>query len=289
MTDRSRHLRGILQTLLGVLILTPDALILRLIEADTAVLIFWRGFFQFVAITLFYALFYRGRALSLVRAIGRVGIVIACLYAGSNIFFITSIRLTSVANTLVIVAASPLFASVFTWLFLREHVPVRTWLAAAAGFIGIAVIFVAELGTGSMLGNLLAAGAAATLGGTFVVIRYGKGVSMVPAVGLTGLIVACVTAPVTESLSVSIADLLWLILLGGFITTISFSLITLGPRYMPPAEVNLLLLLETVLGPYWVWLGVGEVVPKATWIGGAILIGALVIHSTLALRDSAET
>ena len=285
MTDRAQHLRGLLQTLLGVLILTPDALILRLIEANTAVLIFWRGFFQFLAVALFYACVYRRAAPAIVRSIGGVGVIIACLYAGSNILFITSIRLTSVANTLVIVAVSPMIASVLTWMFLKEKVPARTWVAAVAGFAGIAYIFLSEVSGGSMLGNFLAFAAACTLGANFVIIRYVKASSMVPAVGLTGLIIALVVGPVAGSLTVSFSDLLWLLLLGGVITTLSFALITLGPRYLPAPEVNLIMLVETVLGPLWVWMCLGETVSKATWVGGTILVGALVLHSIASLQN----
>ena len=286
MSIRSQHLQGVLITFLGVLILTPDALILRLIEANTATLIFWRGLFQCFAITGFYMAVYRSRAPKKIRAMGWTGVIVACLYAGSNIFFITSIRLTSVANTLVIVAASPLIAAFLSWFFLREPVPLRTWLAAVAGFAGVASIFVSELGGGSMTGNLLAAGAACTLGCTFVVIRRGKVASMVPAVGLTGLIIASLTAGFVGSFAVSPTDLMWLILIGGIITPISFGLITLGPRYLQAPEVNLIMLVETILGPFWVWLVLGEAVPQATWIGGAILVGALVLHSAAALRCS---
>ena len=189
------------------------------------------------------------------------------------------------ANTLVIIAASPLVAALFTWFFLREHVPLRTWLAAAAGFGGIAIIFLTEMGHGSFAGNLLAAGSGCALGATFVIIRFAKAKSMVPAVGLTGLFVATMTAPVVGSWAVSATDLALIVLLGGVISTLSFGLISLGPRYLPAPNVNLLMLLETVLGPLWVWLALGEEPAKATWIGGTILIGALVIHSMLSLRE----
>ena len=94
---------------------------------------------------------------------------------------------------------------------------------------------------------------------------------------------AFVMLPFAAPLSVQ-ADEIWLLLvLGLAVLPVSFGLISLGPRYLPAPEVALILLLETVLGPFWVWLVLEEQPSAFALAGGAIVVGALVLHSLAAL------
>lgn len=286
MTERSNHLRGILQTMLGVLILTPDSLLIRLISTDPWTLLFWRGLLQCLTIVGFYIVRYRGGALAEFRSIGRTGLVIALLFAGSNILFVVSIRLTLVANTLIIVSAAPLLGALFSRIFLRESIRLRTWIAAILGMAGIMVLFAGTFGGSSFSGDLCALGSACFLAGTFVVIRGAREVNMVPSVALTGLFTALVVLPLSAPLSIGLRDAGLLLIIGAFVSPVSFGFLTLGPRYLPAPEVSLIMLLETVFGPVWVWMVLGEVPPAGTLVGGAIVVGTLVMHSVLALRES---
>ena len=284
MTNRSQHLRGLFLTTLGVLILTPDGLLIRLIDTDVFTLMFWRGLLGCTAITVSYAIWYRRRWVSEYQAIGLTGVVIACLYTGSNLLFIQSIRLTFVANTLIIIAAAPLLAAVFSRIFLGEQVAGRTWIATLLGVLGIALIFAGAAQQKSILGDVFALGAAACIAGTFVVIRFARNVNMIPALALSGLLLALCTYPLATPLPLTTHDALFLLLLGGFVAPVSFALITLGPRTLTAPEVGLILLLETVLGPIWVWLVLNEAPPAGTLLGGGIVLGTLIGHSVLALR-----
>jgi len=286
MKKPSRHLRGVLQTALGVLILTPDALLVRLIRTDPWTLLFWRGLFQFVALAAYYGLRHKKDMGRRFAAIGWSGVVSALFYALANTCFVLSVRLTAAANTLVILSASPLLAALFSRLFLGERVKSRTWVAALSGLAGVVVLFVGGLGGGSTLGNLIAVGSTCLLAGNLVVIRGARAHSLVPAVALAGILLMLLTAPLVRPAVPAPRDVGLLLILGMVVIPISFGLITLGPRYLPAPEVNLLMLLETVFGSLWVWLFLGEVPPATTFVGGALVIGTVAVHSWLALRDA---
>lgn len=281
-----RHLKGTLQTAIGVLVLTPDALLVRLVQADVWALVFWRGALQFIALLLFLLCLNRRKAWASFVAIGWGGIAIALMYALGNLAFIHSLKQTEAANTLLIISSSPLLSALLSRLFLKEHVPLRTWLAACGAFVGIGIITSGSIGAGALTGDLLAFGAAISLAASFVIARKARHVSMVPAVALSGLLIAVMAVPAVPAFPVSTLDGLYLFLLGAVIMPISFGLITLGPRYIPAAEVSLIMLLETVLGPFWVWLALSEQPSGRTLLGGAVVLTALILHSLLGLRKT---
>jgi drug/metabolite transporter (DMT)-like permease len=283
---KSDHVRGLVMVVIGVLVLSPDALIIRLVEADRWTLLWWRGLLTAIGLAT-YLILRNGRGTGAkVRAVGRLGLLSTPLFAGSTILFVTSVTLTTAANTLVIVSAAPLFAAVFSRLFLGEAVPPRTWFAVVAGVGGITVIFADSLGGGSFWGDLCAFGTAAFLAGHLVVARHARPVSMVPAVAMSGLLVTMLVTPLATPFAITSQDFLLLLVLGLAIMPISFGLITVGPQYLPAAEVSLIMLLEAVFGPLWVWLAVGEVPASATFLGGAVVLATLITHAVLGLRRS---
>lgn len=272
--------------MLGVLILTPDSLLVRLINADVWTLLFWRGFLQGFSIILFYLFMYRSDAMPRLRAAGLPAVLIGFSYSLGNIMFVHSIRLTSAANTLLIISLCPFIAAILSRIFLGERTLLHTWLAAGAGIIGVAVIVSGGFSSGSWIGDFLALLSATCMAASFVQIHHAHLSDMVPAVATSGFIIAMLVAPMTPELSVSSRDAGLLFLLGGIIIPISFGLITRGPRYIPAPEVSLIMLIETVLGPTWVWLMLGEQPPATTFLGGTIVLGALIVHSLISLRKS---
>jgi len=185
---------------------------------------------------------------------------------------------------LVIVAAAPLAAAVFSLVFLREGVPLRTWAAITLAVAGIALLVSEDLGSGSLLGDLAAALCALCIGAGFTIARHARAVSMVPAMALSGLLTAGIALPValaTEhgALLFTGAQLGYTLAMGLVVVPLSFALITLGPRYLPAAEVGLIMLLETVLGPFWVWLAIGEYPGDLALVGGALVVATLAGHS----------
>lgn len=284
MSNHTSHLRGIAITALGVLVLTPDALLIRMIQTDVWTLLFWRGLLQFVTLFAGYCFVFRSGAIRQLCSVGMMGLLIGATYAGGNILFIHSIRTTSVSNTLLIVSSAPLIAAVLSRLFLHEKTALRTWLAALASMIGVGIIFSGGIRAGSVSGDALALASAICMASSFVLIRRAHLVNMIPAVAISGLLIALLVAPMVPEFIVTGKDAMLLGILGAVIMPIAFGLITLGPRYITAPEVSLIMLIETVLGPTWVWLMMGEQPSPTTYIGGAVVLAALILHSIISLK-----
>jgi len=282
----SDHMKGLAITGFGVLVLSPDALLLRLLSVDHWTTVMWRGLLMAITLTLVMAVLYRGRPWMAFRAVGRWGLVSACIYGFNMTTFVYSINNTAVANTLVIIAAAPLFAAILSRLFLRERVALETWIATTAVLVGIAVVFWDGLGRGTWNGDLAALATAWLLAGNFTVLRHRKHINMVPATALGGFGAAVVLflTGAAAPLSPGPQDWLVLALLGFVVVPVAFGLITIGPRYITAPETGLLMLVETMLGPIWVWLALGERASGTSLSGGALVIVTLLVYFTVRLR-----
>lgn len=279
MAQLSDHGKGFLLTFLGVMVLTPDTLLIRLIDADQWSVVFWRGLLQGLTLLLALALIYRQRSFEIVKATGKAGLYVAAAYVVSNLAFVLSVSNTHVANTLIILATSPMFAALLSIFFLKEKVTLATWLAIASSFVGILIVVGDSFGTANALGDMIALVAAIALASAFTLIRRSPKVDMVPALALAGLVVAALSYPLTAPFVYSDQQILWIALMGIIVLPVSFGLMTIGPRYIPAPEVSLLLLLETTLGPIWVWLAIGEEPTDNAIIGGVIVVATLLVHS----------
>ncbi len=285
---RSDHTRGVLMVLIAIFVLSPDALILRLVDTDRWSLIFWRGSLMALTLLICFVAIYRRDVFKYLGAIGRYGLVAGFISATSSILFVTSIILTSVANTLVIISAAPLFTAISSRMFLREPVPARTWLAIFATLVGITTIFSGSLGGGTLLGDFCALGTAIGIAGHLTIARRARTVNMVPTVALGGLIAALVVLPLATPTSIDARGFLLVLLLGVVILPISSAMIVLATRFISAAEVSLIILLEAILGPLWVWAVLSEVPTIQSFIGGTIVLSTLALHSIAGLRKQSQ-
>ena len=283
-SDPEANARGFALTLFGVLVLTPDTLLIRLIDIDPWTMNLWRGLLMSFSLTVCYLLVARGQALAGVKALGLAGVAVAGIYSINAITFVLALDHTQVANVLIIIASTPLIAALLSIIFLKERVAFPTWLAIAGAMAGISIVVSDGARAGTSLGDLLALATAIALAVTFIIIRHNKHVNMIPATAFGALISALIAMPFAEPLQLEGAQLGLMLLLGLVIMPLSFGLITLGPRSIPAPEVALLLLLETVLGPIWVWLGIDEKPSEMTIIGGCVVISAVMLQSIWRLR-----
>ena len=279
--------KGLLITVSGVLVITPDSLLVRLISADEWTILFWRGLLSSIAILLVLAILQRRRFLSGLLAIGRLGLGLAVMFSIGTVFFILSLEMTTVANTLFIVSTAPIFAAIMARLFLREAVSRRTLLTIAVTLIGVLIIAGGSAGggPGSLLGDLAALVTAVSVAGTFTIARHSRPISMVPAMGISGLVTALIATVVSPPVALSQADAAYLAAMGLVVIPLSFSLMTIGPRYLPAPEVSLILLLEAVLAPLLIWLVLREYPGNASLLGGVIVLGALFLANLASFYD----
>ncbi len=285
----SEHSKGLLLTFSAVLILSPDALLVRLIHSEIWTLLFWRCLLTSVMMLVFLALRYRRNLIKVIICTGRPGLLSALTITCGSLLFVNSLKQTSAANTLIILAATPVISSLLSAIFLKEKISRGTWLAITVCFGGILLIFSGSLHNGLLLGDLLALGATTMWGSNIVIIRSGKNVNMIPANALGNLSVVPISLFMGAApLQVSGADASLLLLLGGLVLPLSFAMITLGPRYLKAPEVSLILLTETVVGPIWVWLALGEVPHIRSIVAGALIVTTLIAHTLWSVRHQSR-
>jgi len=280
----SDHLKGLLITLAGIIVLSPDSLLVRIIDTDQWTLLFWRGIVSGLGIALLSAGFHRRNTLIAFRRVGWPGILLASVFTASTIFFITALHYTSVANTLILAGTAPVFAALLSRIVLAEHVHVRTWITMIVVMGAVALIVSGSFGSGSVWGDVSALACAVMMAGTFVITRRSKGHDMTPAMALSGFFTASVVLPLASPFSID-SEVAMLLLGLGILIAVAFALLTIGPRYIPAPEVSMMMPLETVFGTFLVWLALGEVPGIHAVIGGIIVILALAIHSASTLRN----
>ncbi len=280
----SDHAKGILITTTGVLVFTPDALLIRLAGVDAFTLSVGRGLLGGAIVLGFCALVFPGSVLQQLRALGVWGLWVALLQAISAILFLVALERTSAANVLIFFATAPLIAAAMAWLFLGERVPRVTLLAMLLCLAGLAVVVSGSLGGGTLAGDLIGLLNACSIAAFYVVIRRRKDVNMIPALGLGMLLGAVIAAPFAGYPAMLPMQWFWMVLGGAVVFPLALMLLTLGPRYLPAPEVAMLTLLETVLGPFWVWLALGEDPGPRSLTGGAVIVLVLLGHAILRLR-----
>ncbi len=284
MTSTDHHLKGTAIVSIGVLVLSFDALLVRMAETTAWNVAFWRGLMMASALGAYLAIRY-GRTSRQPFRKGGMSLFVAALMMGVGmLLFPLSVMHTAVANTVVILATAPFFAAIFSWFFLHERVPRRTWIAIIVVVVGIAAVFSGGLSAEGTSGDAIALAAAAMFGANMTWLRRHRDISRIPIVTLCGLISAVLAFPFASPFGLNPESYLVLAVSGLVQMPVAMVLVTLGTRYLPAAEVSLLLLIETVLGPVWVAIVLGEVPGTATYLGGAIVVTTLGLHSWVGLR-----
>jgi len=287
LTTRTRQLpagrKGVLIVGIGVLVLSPDALLIRLMTVDEGTLLLFRGAFSLLGYLVLLQILLGGVARRGTWALSGPELAIGCLMAIANVFFVTSILHANAALALVIIASAPAFTTVLTRAFGGETVAARTWIASWVVLAGVAAIFATEPQGGELVGALAAVGASITLAATLVV-RRSHPVRMLPALALGALLTALVAIPFATPGSMSESDLAIAALGGLVVLPVSLELIWRGPRYISAPEVSLLLLMEAILGPAWIWLALGDPPTVQAVLAGALILGTLATHALLVQR-----
>jgi len=271
LTDKQK---GIFLSLIGVLIITPDSLFIRIINIPSWELLFYRGLIPFLCLFLFLLLYYKKNFLHSLLLTGLPGLLYAILIALGNAAFVLSIQNTNVANTLIMIALTPFATAILSSIFIKEHPSKRMWLTIIACFVTIVFIFYESYQGGRLFGDFFGLLTAFFMGAGAVVIRYSKSFDFLPSLLIaklfTILIPFAFMHSFTDSLLVN-SDQLFFIIVMGILLVIPLACITIAPRYIPAYEVEIFFILETILGPIWVWFVIHEQPSTKTIIGGIII------------------
>ena len=286
MNNLTDQQKGSLLAFVAVMFITPDSLFIRLSNIDTWGLVFYRGIIPFVTVLLGMLIIYKLNFFKMLFTSGYHGIIYILTFSLTNITFVVSIQNTNVANTLVMIAMAPMLSAILGAIFLKELPDKKTWIAIFVTFGAAVYIFYDSLKLGNFFGDILGLITALGLAIGAVTIRSARNKNLVPAAVVGKLIVALFALFFIESFTLTKSDQIIVPLMCIMCVAIPFVLVTIAPRFIPAAEVNLFFLLETIIGPIWVWLVIQEQPSIETIQGGAIIITAIAIHSFIKLKNS---
>ena len=222
------------------------------------------------------------------RELGKWGVIAGGFYAAGTIFFCVAMEHTTAANVFVAFSAVPLFAALFSWIFLHEKLSKVTLLALVFVTFGILVVSSESVETGTLWGDIAALLDAVAIAGFYTVVRHRKTISMIPAIAL-GLALGSIFAwPLSSLGGLKHDQLLWLALGGGLVVPFAAALVAIGLRYLPAPDVALLSLLEVVLGPFLVWLVLNEAPGLRTIIGGLIVVLTVSLYTLHSQTDNSR-
>jgi len=258
---------------------SSGGLIVRLATTDPWTTSLWRSLSASLFLSLVLWLARRRHIVAQWREGGRPVVAVAVCMATASTCFIFSLAHTSVANTLILISTGPYVAGLLGWLILGERVAARTWLSMGVALAGAVIMVSDSYGRGAILGDLLAIVMAGTFAVATVLIRRRHRDLGVPAAALATALTALVALPLADPLHTAPRDLALLAFFGVGQFGAGFLLFMAGARVIPAAESSLLGMLETVLGPLWVWLVLDERPAAASLTGGAVILAALLANT----------
>jgi drug/metabolite transporter (DMT)-like permease len=286
MKNLSNQKKGSFLAFVAVMLITPDSIFIRLTNIETWGMLFYRGAIPFLFVLIGLIFFYKKNLFKALIAIGYPGIFYVLSFSVCNITFIISIQNTNVANTLVMIAMAPMLSAILGSIFLKEIPDSKTWIAIIITLISVTYIFHDSIEMGNFYGDLFGIITAFGLACNAVIARYAKNRDLVPSAVIGKLCVAIFALFFVESFTLVEKDIIIVPLMCIMCVAIPFVLVTIAPRFIPAEEVNLFFLLETIIGPFWVWLIIKEQPSIETIQGGTIIILTIAIHSFLKLKKT---
>ena len=274
----NNHLKGLLIAFFGVLMLTPDPVLVRLADADTFTILFWRGIFYALGVLAILFATYRKNTFKELKNIGSPGIWIGILSGIGGVTFIAAIQYTSIAKVLVIISTAPMVVAIISWAIINEKPKLYTWISMLIIVTGIYIVMKGDTGTLNVMGSSLAVISIIAGGYSFALTRKYSNVNMVPAMIVNALVVSGVGLAFSSSFYLPFDSLMYVIA-GGILLAIAFSLITLAPRFIPASEVAMFMPLGTIFGIISAWLVINEQPSSSSILGGSIVVITLFFHA----------
>ncbi|MCF1710365.1 DMT family transporter [Tabrizicola sp. J26] len=281
---RNPQAYGLLITGLGVLVFVPDVLVLRLVGGDLIAVAVFRGLLA-GTVSLAALWLIGGRFPSFAVLATLPGAIVVLMQGFGLVAFCAAVQGTSAANALLMTATAPFIAAVLSWALLGERIGRTTLVAIALAFAGVLVVAAGGLGGGRLWGDLMALANALALACFYVALRKAGRQDMFPALIAGYFLGAALAVPLADFSPMEGRQILWLIVSGAVILPLAVGLLSLGPRYLTAPEVSMMTLLEIILGPLLVWAVIGEDPGRASLVGGAMIVAAVLGHALWALRS----
>lgn len=277
---------GVTLVVVGGVFLSLSGILLRNVESASGwQILFYRGIAFSTMLFLILLVKYRSKTLEAFKAIGKPGLWAAVALGLGSICYVYAILLTTVANAVFIIGASPLATAFVAWIFLREKTSKFGVVAMLVSLIGIGLMFADGLLEGRWLGNVAALMVVVSFVIFLLILRKKRDIDMLPATCIGGLVMGGVAGFFADNLIVSNHDLVIALLMGCVQFGIGFMCFTIATRYILASEVALFSLTESILGPIWVWIGVGEKPSILTLIGSAIVLVCVSSYCIVNIRQ----
>ena len=271
---------GPLLILTGGFCLSWGGLILRSFEsASIWQILFYRSIFFLWVLIAFILLTYRKKTFKKIKEAGLPGLIGGVFLSTNFVAYMYSMMETTVANVVFIISTQTVFLPIVAYIFLKEKISPRGYVAIVLAMIGVTLMIGDSLGTGSLKGNLAALTIPINFSVLVLIIRKYPKVDMIPAIFYAGILSCLYGLFLLEDMVISTKDISLSFLLGVPQLAFGFIFITIGSRTTPAVMVGLLMLMESIFAPIWVWLFYGEIPPASVLIGGIIILSAVVMKS----------
>jgi len=276
--------RGALLAGLGVLLLSPDSLLIRWIQLDLWTLMFLRGLFMFLTLLGLNLIIRRGRSLGGLFRLDRHAWAFAGLMTVSSLFFVASVQTTSIAHTLIIVGSTPAVSALLGWWLLNERVARGTLWTIGIVVVGLGFV-VYDGARSSLLGDFYAAVACLLWSFNFILMRRTRTPSHLSMMTVSGLVMALAVWPLAQLDGIEAWQ--WQLgVLSGLVVGLSFWMISMAPKYIPAAEVAVFMPLESVFGSLLAWWLLGEFPGWISVAAGSLIILAIMLNSYFQIRKT---
>ncbi len=282
---KTSYAKGIAMLVVAGLCLSISGIVLRNIEsADGWQILFYRALAFTATVFLYLCLRKDFDKKKTLTNLGWNDLMLGVVQGTGFVAFVFAILHTTVANALLIFSAAPLVAAVLGWFILKERVQRSTWIAIGVATVGMMIMVGGSIVAGRLIGNLIALWMPIAYAISVVLVRRSNHIHMLPALCIAGLVTAAIALCFIEEFHVSSQDLFLSLFLGVFEIGLGFILLILGARFVPAAQVGLLALVETLTAPIWVWLGIGEVPGLLTFVGGSLILIAIMVDGYLRVK-----
>tara|TARA_B100001063_G_C16770002_1_gene561012 strand:+ start:964 stop:1824 length:861 start_codon:yes stop_codon:yes gene_type:complete len=280
----TNNAKGLALTSSGIFIMSLESLFIKYATVSPMVLSFYLGIFIFIS--MITTLLFKKKEYIKTAFKSSIGILILCAFimGCSNIFFISAIKMITVANVVIIFSTSALFSSLIAYLFFREKITKNILYASFFMFVGLFVIFSDKLEFGSIKGNVFALLCTISLSLSFVIMSRYKEINRLLLIAFAGLALSIIAFFQSDDLKIDINNLLIIMFMGLVVSSFSRVLLGTGAKYISAAEMSLLMLIETIIAPIWVWIFLNEIPSIYTFIGGSIIIFTLIINSIYTIK-----
>ena len=271
---------GYILCLLGGFFLSWGGLIIRSFETeDIWQILLIRSFFFIIALIIFLILTYKKNTLQIIKKSGFPALFAGLFLSLSFVAYIVAMSKTTVANVVFIISTQTIFLAIFGLLFLREKISLKGFFAIILALIGMTVMIGDSINQGTLFGNIVAFAIPINFTILVMIIRKFPDLDMIPAIFFSGILSGLYGLFLANDFIFSANDILMGFFLGVPQLAFGFICVTIGTKTTKAVTVGLLMLLETIFAPIWVWIFLNEVPPASVFIGGAIIISAVILKS----------